>query len=158
MNDTYVTMCGNVVDDPVARTTRAGEAWTTFRLASTPWRYDQRQRTYVDGETSYVDVSMFRRLAQHVQLSLAKGDPVIVHGRLKVTPWQRGESSGINVEIEAQSVGHDLNRGVGAFTRSRAEAPSAPSAPPAPMSSGSGGPSAIDPRRADTDEYVVRTA
>ena len=38
MNDTYVTIAGNAVEDPVRRTTNSGDPFVHFRLASTPRR------------------------------------------------------------------------------------------------------------------------
>lgn len=149
MNDTYLTICGNVTADPVARTTSRGEPMATFRLASTPWRYDAQQRRYVDLQTSFVDVATFRHLARHALASIGKGDPVIVHGRLRVSAWERDGRSGTNVEIEALTVGHDLVRGTSAFTRASAAEPSR---------SPAAAPNAVDPDAADSDAYVVRSA
>ena len=38
MNETRITVHGNVVSDPVQRTGRTGSIFTTFRLAHTPYR------------------------------------------------------------------------------------------------------------------------
>ena len=69
MNDTYVTIAGNAVEDPVRRLTSTGDPFVHFRLASTP-----RRRTasgeYVDGDTSFVDVHAFRGLARNAAASI----------------------------------------------------------------------------------------
>ena len=120
MNDTYVTIVGNAVEDPVRRTTNSGDPFVHFRLASTP-----RRRTasgeYVDGDTSFVDVHAFRGLARNAAASIAKGQPLVVHGRLRVREWTSGESRGTNVEIEAAHIGHDLRWGSAAFTKATPE-------------------------------------
>jgi len=42
---------------------------------------------------------------------------VVVSGRLKIRDWDNGERSGTNVEIEADSLGHDLMFGTTKFER-----------------------------------------
>jgi single-strand DNA-binding protein len=53
-------------------------------------------------------VTCKKRLAQHVATSLRRGDPVIVTGRLFLREDRDKRLS--RVEIEAVSVGVDLNR------------------------------------------------
>lgn len=119
MNETHVTIRGNTTEEPRTKTTAKGEPMTLVRVASTPWRWDPEQRTYVDGTTNFVTVVAFRQLATHLAQSVHKGDPVIVHGELQVSQWDQPDGrKGTNVEVRAFSVGHDLSRGVAAFSRS----------------------------------------
>src|SRR6476661_638079 len=117
MNESYVTVSGNVVGDPVVRTTRASVPFVTFRVASTVRRVDTKTGEYIDGGTNYVNVTAFRSLGINLANSLHKGDPVIVYGRLRINQWVNGERSGTSVEIDAHNVGHDLSRGQSQFTR-----------------------------------------
>ncbi len=116
MNETYVTMIGNAVEDPVRRTTRSGTPFVTFRIASTV-RRRRPDGEYEDAGTSFVNVMAFRQLARNIADSVSKGQPLVVNGRLRVNRWQREERSGVSVEIDANSVGHDLTRGVSKFTK-----------------------------------------
>ena len=50
-------------------------------------------------------------------LDWAKGDRIIVTGKLRVRDWDNGERTGTSVEIEADSIGHDLSWGSAKFTR-----------------------------------------
>jgi single-strand DNA-binding protein len=117
MNETYVTISGNVVETPVRRATRAGVPFVTFRLASTVRRLDPASNSYVDAGTSFVNVTAFRGLGINVDACVERGQPVIVHGRLKVTHWVSAERSGTSVDIDAQSIGHDLSRGQARFSK-----------------------------------------
>lgn len=124
MNETYVTLAGRVVADPQRRTTKLGNVpFATFRLASTSRRYNPSTKEYEDGGTNFVNVTAFRALGLNLANSVKRGDPVIVHGRLRVNTWQREDKSyGTNVEVDAYSVGHDLSFGTTAFTKvSRAQ-------------------------------------
>lgn len=119
MNETHVTVVGNVVADPVRRVTRSGDPYVTFRVASTVRRFDPATAGYVDVDTSFVDVRAFRRLARHVAESVLRGHPVVVSGRMRVREWANGERSGTAVEIDARAVGHDLTWGTASFRRER---------------------------------------
>jgi single-strand DNA-binding protein len=117
MNDSTVTMTGNVVTKPKNLEFDDGFQITEFRLASTPRRYDRASGEYVDGETSYLTVKCYRNLARNAAASLSLGDPVVVTGRLKVEQWRREERSGYTTLIEATTLGHDLRRGITGFER-----------------------------------------
>jgi len=117
MNDAIITLTGNVATDVRHVVTDTGLHISSFRLATTPTRYDKAQRTWVDEPTSYYSVTCFRFLAQNVAGSLHKGDPVVVTGAVRVREWESGDRSGKDAEVSASSVGHDLNRGVSSFRR-----------------------------------------
>lgn len=119
MNETQVTMLGNAVEDPVLRFGKSGQPFVTFRLASTVRRRDPATGLFVDAGTNFVTVLAFRQLARNVAESVRKGQPVVVSGRLRVNQWSSGERTGTSVEIDAATVGHDLTRGVGRFTKVR---------------------------------------
>ncbi|MEE1785386.1 single-stranded DNA-binding protein [Streptomyces sp. SP17BM10] len=115
MNETQVTVIGNVATEVSYGETGSGVPMAHFRLASTERRYDRERQCWVDGETQWVTVTAWRALAVNLIGSLAKGDPVVVSGRLRVREWAEGEGKRSRVEIDARSVGHDLNRGTSAF-------------------------------------------
>ena len=107
MNETWVTVYGNVVDDPMQRSTTAP---VKFRLASTPaWVGDDG--AWRDSETNYFDVCCWRKLGQHVRECVRRGDPVMVNGKLSIREWENDKGQrGRSVEIDATSVGFDLRR------------------------------------------------
>jgi single-strand DNA-binding protein len=117
MNDTAMTIIGNVVDEPRMRMTKSGYAVTNFRLASTPRRFDREHNTWVDCTTLYVNVSCWRGLAEHVASSVHKGQPVLVTGRYFAREYEIDETKRIAYELDAGAVGHDLSRGTAEFTR-----------------------------------------
>jgi single-strand DNA-binding protein len=115
MNETYVTVSGNVVGDPVVRATRANVPFVTFRVASNVRRMDFKTGDYIDAGTNFVNVTAFRSLGVNLSNSLKKGEPVIVYGRMRINQWVNGERSGTTVEIDAYNVGHDLSWGQATF-------------------------------------------
>lgn len=113
-----LTLTGLIATQPKHIMTTEGLAITSFRLASTQRRFDRAQDKWVDGDTNWYTITMFRQLAMNGSMSLTKGERVIVTGRLRIREWDNGEKHGLNVDIEADAVGHDLTWGTSTYTRS----------------------------------------
>jgi single-strand DNA-binding protein len=113
----YVTLVGFVAQDPRQHETRGGRV-TKLRIGATPRVQDRATQEWRDLETSYYDVSCWRRLGDHVQASMRKGDPVFVKGRFQARSYEDKTGQVRNViDIQADAVGHDLNRGVANYMR-----------------------------------------
>lgn len=112
-----LTIAGNIGNDPISNETRSGKAVINFRVATSSGYFDQRTGAWVDGVTNWYAVSAFGKLAEHARASLHRGDPVIVVGRLRQKEWEANGKKGIDVELTADSIGHDLRRGTSAFAR-----------------------------------------
>jgi single-strand DNA-binding protein len=117
MNDTYITIVGNVVDEPRPRTTGAGIPVTSFRIASTSRRFNRETGAWEDNERLFVTVTSWRAMAQNVAASLHKGQPVLVTGRLYSREYTKDEVTRMSYELDAVAVGHDLSRGTSEFTK-----------------------------------------
>lgn len=111
------TVSGLVATTPRHLVTQEGLPITSFRLASSKRRFDRTKKIWVDGETNWFTINSFRQLAINSASSISKGDRIVVSGRLKVRDWDNGERSGTSVEIEADSLGHDLVWGTSEFSR-----------------------------------------
>ena len=124
MNETMMTIVGNVVDTPRRRETRNGHVVTNFRIASTSRRYDREQEKFIDDSTLYVTVTCWRGMGKNVDASLKKGQPVVVYGRYYMREWRtEDEQLRTSYELEAVAVGHALSRGTSVFTRVFQSAP-----------------------------------
>ena len=108
MTDT-ITLTGIVGSDPRHHVTNQGLAITSFRFASRHRYFDRAKGAWEDGETNWYTVSAFRQLAVNTSLSVRKGERLVVRGRLRQREWNNGTKSGTSVEIEADSIGHDLS-------------------------------------------------
>src|SRR5260370_1162517 len=115
----YVTLVGFVAQDPSQRETSEGRV-THLRVGATFRVQDRVTREWRDADTSYFTVSCWRRLGDHVRASCRKGDPVVVKGRFRTRSWEdkAGQIRTV-VDISADTVGHDLNRGVANYVRQR---------------------------------------
>jgi single-strand DNA-binding protein len=130
-HDAPVYLSGYLAQEPKFKKVTGDISSTKLRIAYTARRQDRETGEWSDGTTTFVNVQCWRQLADHVTTSLRKGEPVLVFGRLRIRHYDDAEGrSRIAVEIEANSVGHDLTRGVAHFSRARfagrpAEAPAA---------------------------------
>ncbi len=107
--DTYITVVGNLVDDPELRFTPSGAAVANFRIASTPRNFDRQTNEWKDGEALFLSCSVWRQAAENVAESLTKGMRVVVQGRLKQRSYEtrEGEKRTV-VELEVEEVGPSL--------------------------------------------------
>ncbi|MFE7224581.1 single-stranded DNA-binding protein [Nocardioides sp. NPDC057577] len=117
MNDSIITLRGNVGADPVVRS--VGEvSVANFRIACTPRKLNRSTGEWSDGVTQWFSVSAWRQLGENVGRSLRKGDPVVVQGRLSARSYVNKDGLEVNTfEVEANVVGHDLNRGMSSISR-----------------------------------------
>ncbi len=111
------SMIGTAVSDVRLSVTQSGLSMARFRMVSQPRRYDSNAGAFVDQDPSFVTVFAWRGMAEHVAASIHKGDPVVVVGRLRVREWSDEGRTRVTVEVDAQSVGHDLSRGTARFQR-----------------------------------------
>jgi single-strand DNA-binding protein len=119
VNETLVTVVGNVVDSP-RRVSLENGAVTNFRMASTARRYDSRTEQFVDAGTFWVDVECWNTLSSNVSASVSKGDPVIVHGVLTTHEWESENGPRSKPRVKASAVGPNLTKGRSLFTRDKA--------------------------------------
>lgn len=112
-----IAVTGLVATTPRHLVTAEGLAITSFRLASSQRRFDRNQNKWIDGHTNWYTVSAFKTLAITSSGSISKGDRVMVIGNLRVRDYDDGTTSGTVVEIEAESMGHDLSWGTSTFIR-----------------------------------------
>ena len=119
MQDTIVTVHGRLVADPEVCVGRSGQPYAKFRVASTPRRPVAGQPgAFEDGDTAFYTVYAFRNLGANVVKSFSKGEPVVVHGRLRVREFQREDKSwGTSVNIDANVAGHDLSWGQAVYEK-----------------------------------------
>lgn len=124
MNDTMVTLVGNVATAVEYRDTAAGGV-ARFRFAVTARRWDRERGTWSDGHTSFYTVFAWRTLGAHLAASVSVGEPLLVHGRLRVREEEREGQRRVFVDVEAVAAGHDLTRGTAAFRRTATTEPRA---------------------------------
>ena len=118
MSVAAVTLTGFVALEPkLWFTKQAHTPVVNLRVGTTPRRIDISTGEWKDGPSSFFTVNCWRRLALNVSASLHKGDPVIIRGQLRMRSWNDNGKMRSTVEIEADSVGHDVGYGFSHFMK-----------------------------------------
>ena len=102
-----VTIAGNLTRNPELRFTPTGQATASFGVAvNRRWQNRQGQG---EEATSFFDVVAWGSLAENVAQSLAKGDRVLVAGRLDQRAWESSDGDKRSkVEITATEIAPSL--------------------------------------------------
>jgi single-strand DNA-binding protein len=120
----YVTLVGYVAQEPNIRTTKTGKVVTELRVGITPRFRDRATGEWREAESSYFSVTCWERLAHHVRASMHKGEPVLVRGRFRTETYEDKDGRPkTETRITADTVGHDLSRGIATYMRQRPQAP-----------------------------------
>ena len=116
--ETTITIVGNLVDDPDLRFTPSGAAVANFRIASTPRTFDRQTNEWKDGESLFLNCSVWRQAAENAAESLVRGSRVIVSGRLKARSYETREGEKRTVfEVDVDEVGPSLRYATAKVTR-----------------------------------------
>jgi single-strand DNA-binding protein len=107
--ETLITVVGNLTGDPELRFTPSGAAVANFTIASTPRNFDKNSNEWKDGDTLFLNCSIWRQAAENVAESLQKGMRVVAQGRLKQRSYEtrEGEKRTV-VELDVEEVGPSL--------------------------------------------------
>ena len=117
-NETIITLVGNLTADPELRFTPAGAPVANFTVASTPRTFDKTRSEWVDGDSMFLNCSVWRQAAENVAESLTKGMRVIVQGRLKSRSYETREGDRRTVfEVDVDEVGPSLTRATARVTK-----------------------------------------
>lgn len=96
-----VIFIGNLTKDPEVRYTPGGTPVATMRLAVTS-KYKQGDE--VKDDTLFIDAVVFGRQAESCGHYLAKGNPVLVEGRLRERKWETDGVQKSKVEVIANNI------------------------------------------------------
>jgi single-strand DNA-binding protein len=116
MNETSITVAGNLVDEPELRFTAAGTAVARFRVASTP-RYQDQRGQWKDGDTLFLTCNAWRQLGENAAESLRKGMRVLVTGRLTQRSYDSEDGKRTVYEVEADDIAPSLRTATATLTK-----------------------------------------
>jgi single-strand DNA-binding protein len=121
MTEAAVSIAGNLTYQPELRHTEGGIARASF-LAAVSGRRKQ--------EASFFTVIVWRDQAEHVAESLARGDRVVVVGRLQHRSWTAEDGSTRSVvEVVAEELGPSLRWAAATPTKATGRQPTRVDAP-----------------------------
>jgi single-strand DNA-binding protein len=133
VNETIITIEGNLTADPELRFTPAGAAVANFTIASTPRTFDKNANEWVDGQALFLNCSAWRNLAENVTESLSRGSRVIARGKLKQRSFETksGEKRTV-IELEVENIGPSLISAVAKVEKTTGTAPRSNAKPRTP--------------------------
>ena len=118
MNETPLTVTGNLVDDPELRFTPSGVAVARFRIASTPRYRDNATGEWKDGDTLFLTCQVWRQAAENVAETLRRGMRAIVTGRLRQRSYETKEGEKRTVyELQVDEAGPSLRNATAQVTK-----------------------------------------
>ncbi|MGM7667645.1 single-stranded DNA-binding protein [Microbacterium sp. A93] len=151
MNETVLTIVGNLTAEPELRQTQSGVAVASFTIASTPRSFDRQANEWKDGEALFMRCSAWRDLATNITASLTKGSRVIASGRLQQRSYQDREgNSRVSMELQIDEIGPSLKYATAQVARGDRSGGSAAPVPAAPASTA--------PAAAATDSWSTPNA
>src|SRR5215213_229057 len=104
MNEIPAYFTGNLTRDPELRFTQSSQAVASISVAVTPRRYNAETKTYDDGETSFIDASVWGSQAENVAESLKQGDRVVVIGRFVTRTYTPNQGPRAGQEVRKLEV------------------------------------------------------
>jgi len=119
-NDTQITVVGNLTGAPVLRFIQSGAAVVNFTVASTP--RVKRGEEWVDGDTLFMNCSLWREAAENVAESLQSGMRVVVLGRLVSRSWDANGEKRTVMEMRVDEVGPSLTYATAKVSRTERKA------------------------------------
>ncbi|ONI77062.1 hypothetical protein ALI144C_33710 [Actinosynnema sp. ALI-1.44] len=108
-NETKLTLTGRICNDISLRQTQDGTTMASFMVATTERKFDKELGTWVAGNSLYVPVRCYRKLAENVGASLGKGDPVVVTGRVHTHKYDKEGQTHWEIQMDASGIGPDLS-------------------------------------------------
>lgn len=105
-----ITIDGRLAAEPELRFGQTGTAVCRLRVVTSDRRKNDTTGEWVDGDSLWLDVTAFGKLAENVVESVAKGDLLLVSGRLKTDEWTDRDSGAKRQKIVliADAVGVSL--------------------------------------------------
>jgi single-strand DNA-binding protein len=116
--ETVITVVGNLTGDPELRFTPSGAAVANFTIASTPRNFDRQSNEWKDGDTLFLNCSIWRQAAENVAESLQKGMRVVAQGRLKARSYETRDGEKRTVmELDVDEIGPSMKYATAKVTR-----------------------------------------
>jgi single-strand DNA-binding protein len=108
-NETKLTLVGWVNTDISTRTTTDGEPMAFFTIASHERKFNRETSEWENGNSVYVKVKCFKRLADEVSATLTVGDRVVATGRVYTNKYEVNGQQRQELAMDAVAIGPDLS-------------------------------------------------
>jgi single-strand DNA-binding protein len=120
-NDAHFSVVGFVATQPKGGYTKRGSRSVSMRVGWTPRSFDQGTGEWADQPSSFITVQCYKKVAEHAAVCLRRGDPIVLRGTLRVREYEQNGVRRSSVEVIADSIGHDMSRGISVFNKAPAQ-------------------------------------
>jgi single-strand DNA-binding protein len=104
-----ITLQGNVCLEPNLQFTPNGKAMARIRVACGERKKDE-QGNWIDGDTTFLDCTIWGSAAESAVESVTKGTPVIIIGKLKQRTVEKDGSKVTYFDVNVDSIAVDVKR------------------------------------------------
>ncbi len=104
-----ITLQGNVCMEPNLQFTPSGTAMARVRVACGERKKDE-QGNWIDGDTTFLDCTIWGAAAESAVESITKGTPVIVIGKLKQRTVEKDGGKHTYFDVNVDSIAVDVKR------------------------------------------------
>jgi single-strand DNA-binding protein len=123
----YITISGNLGDDPELRFTPSGAPVCRLSVGVTDRQWDKTAGQSRDAGTTWFTVIAWNQLADNCAETLLRGNRVVVSGLMKSRQWETKEGeSRTSWEITADDIGASLRFASAQIKRTTRNRPTAP--------------------------------
>lgn len=120
-NEAHFSVIGFVATQPRGGYTKSGTRSVSMRVGWTPRTFDRETQQWTDQASSFVTVQCYNRVAENAYVCLRRGEPIVVRGTLRVREYEHNGVRRSSVEVVADSIGHDLSRGISVYRKASAQ-------------------------------------
>jgi len=118
VNESFFSVRGYVATQPKSGYLKDGTRTFSTRVGWTPRVLNRSTGEWTDQATSFVSLQCYGKVAEHAAHCVRRGDPVALTGKLRVREYTDQAGAKHNsVEVTAESLGHDMSRGISNYTR-----------------------------------------
>jgi single-strand DNA-binding protein len=104
-----VTLTGNATADAELRFTQNGLAVANFNIAVNDRKFNRQTNEWEEGEATFLQVTAWRDLGEHVAATVRKGMRVVVTGKVNLREYERNDGTkGSSLDMDAQDVSMSL--------------------------------------------------
>jgi single-strand DNA-binding protein len=119
-NETKLTVVGTVCTDVVVRSTTDGSPMALFSIASNERKFNRETELWENGNSLFVKLRCFKRLADEVGATFQIGDRVVATGRVHTNKYVTADGQHRQeLVMDAVAVGPDLSFCSARIERSR---------------------------------------
>lgn len=87
-----ITVTGRLAADPDLRFSPSGTAMARMRVVAADRKLNQQSGEWEDGDTLWIDVTAFKKLAENLVESVKKGDLLVITGKIRTEEWDDRET------------------------------------------------------------------